>query len=255
MSLAASSSLDPIAADRVVVWTVTCRRPASREPEGWQWLDRFERKRARRFVFPEDRALFCATRSALRVILALQTRTGPQEVRFSQTRWGKPMLLGRDGAPSSFIHFNVSHSGGQALIAVAVSRHVGIDIEAISDAVDIDSVAERFFAPPEAQELRGYFGRERSLAFFRCFTRKEAYAKARGEGLRLPFDQFVVPVGAGDFGGRPRVRGHCSRLGDWSLFDIPTAPGYVGALAVQGSSPPQIEMRTFESTRGAIGRS
>jgi 4'-phosphopantetheinyl transferase len=117
---------------------------------------------------------------------------------------------------------------------VSRGREVGIDLEHLRSGVDIEHIAARFFAPGEAATLRTLPTTMRNEAFFRCWTRKEAYIKARGEGLSLSLDQFAVTLTPGQPAALLQAPGDLQEVSRWSLQDLTPAPGYVAALAVEG---------------------
>ena len=141
-----------------------------------------ERERAARFHFPEHQKHFIGCRGILREILSGFLEIPPARLRFTYNAYGKPAV------EDATLRFNVSHSGGWAMFAVTRAREVGIDIERINERTAIELIPERFFSPWETAQLRGLPQGQRTEAFFRCWTRKEAYIKACGLGLSLPLD-------------------------------------------------------------------
>lgn len=139
------------------------------------------------------------------------------------------------GTETKEINFNLSHSRGFMLLAVTRGREVGVDIELIDRDFATAEVAERFFSRREILSLRSQPDHLQTEAFFHCWTRKEAYIKARGEGLSLPLDQFDVslePSGASLLDNRISP-GDVAR---WSLQELHPAPDYCAAVAVEGFS-------------------
>ena len=155
-----------------------------------------ERARADRFYFARDREHFIVARGVLREILGCYLKRVPKSLCFCYGSHGKPALAGEfDGEA---IRFNVSHSHGVALYAISRGRAVGIDLERIRFDLPVAEIAERFFSKREDAMLRSLPTDVQHQAFFRCWTRKEAYIKARGEGLSLPLDQFDVSLAPGE---------------------------------------------------------
>jgi 4'-phosphopantetheinyl transferase len=182
--------------------------------------------RAARFVHAADADAYRAAHVRMRQILGRVTGADPAALVFTISPWGKPALPG--GPP-----FNLSHSGGWAALAVA-PVDVGVDIEA-HRAVE-PAVAERFFSAAERAALASETGAAWTGAFFRCWTRKEAFVKAQGQGLSLPLDSFDVTFGVAD---PPRIsRIADGRPADWTLIDLPLGPGWAGAMAVQARGRP-----------------
>src|SRR6185503_16840317 len=157
-----------------------------------QTLSADERARAGRFHFEKDRHHYIAGRGSLRAILGRYLDLEPDQVRFSYNAFGKPGL--DPGAHQSSLHFNLAHSHGLALFAFNRNRQVGIDVEWIRPDFATHEIALRFFSPPEVSALCSLPSSLQPTAFFNCWTRKEAFIKARGLGLSLPLDRFVVTL-------------------------------------------------------------
>jgi 4'-phosphopantetheinyl transferase len=185
---------DPVAGgplDRAVqVWTALCDRlgdPACAA----RWaavLSDEELQRHRRFMFERDRHSFLAAHAATRLGLSRYADVEPRSWRFTPGPYGRPELVPPPGAPP--LHFNLSHTDGMGICAVALGREVGADVERVDSRTPSREVAERFFAPPEHRTLTSLEGDAFRQRFFRYWTLKEAYIKARGMGLHLPLDQF-----------------------------------------------------------------
>jgi 4'-phosphopantetheinyl transferase len=187
-------------------------------------------ERAGRFHFARDRDHYTVARAVLRDILGRYLGLAPASLRFKYNPFGKPSL--DDGARG--VRFNLSHSGGIALYAVALGREVGVDVEQLKDEMDCGGVAERFFSPSEVAALRTLPPEAQKRAFFDCWTRKEAYVKARGDGLSLPLDSFDVSVAPGEPAALLRTRDDACEASRWTLRELSTEPGYAAALAVEG---------------------
>ena len=183
-----------------------------------------ERARSAGFQFERDRRRFIVARGALRDLLGRYLQTEPGQIRFVYNAFGKPGL-GPEFA--SRLKFNLSHSAGVALIAIAAAD-VGVDLEYIRAHTHYADVARHFFSPAEFDELTALPSHRHAEAFFSCWTKKEAYLKARGEGLALPLNGFSVPLTADPAQAAVEVHG-------WSLHTLRPAPGFAGALAVEGA--------------------
>ena len=184
-----------------------------------------EHARAFRFVFAIDRDRFVSSQGFLRVILGRYLDQPPSAIQFRREREGKPRL--RD--PRAHLRFNLSHSHGLAVYAFAQSRELGVDIEAIRSDVARDEIAARFFSAKELAELRSLPPNEQDAGFFFCWTRKEAYVKARGSGLGIPLDSFDVSL-------TPGIPEHLVSVdsGRWMLRAFQPADGYAGAVVAEG---------------------
>ena len=195
-------------------------------------LDEGERLRAAAFRFARDRDRFVASHGAARVILARYLETEPGLVRFMTGPNGKPALA---GSSASFdLRFNLSHSGNLALVAVTAGREVGVDLERVRPIAEWREISERVFSSRERTALLALPEDARVEAFFRLWTRKEAFLKAEGEGIANALDRIEVlePVRVPDNG--HHVAAHSTGLTHWRIQDLTLAPGYVGAVAAEG---------------------
>lgn len=218
--------------DEVHVWYAALDAPALDVPVLESILSADERERADRYRGARDRRRSVTARGLLRLLLSRYLDLDPASLRFDHGRQGKPSLsAAHGGAP---LCFNVSHSGGAALYAVTRGREVGIDLERIRHALDVMSVAARFFSPREVAVLRGLPDHTRRDAFFRCWTRKEAYIKARGEGLALRLDSFDVALAPAEPAALLHSDEGAAEVAHWTMRDVSPAPGYAAALVVQG---------------------
>lgn len=177
---------------QVDVWQVDLDEP------GWQphatVLSDDERQRASRFLRALHRQRFTHARTALRHVLACYVADGDPRMLITYGEFGKPQLAG------AAVHFNVSHSEGLALIAVAAVE-VGVDVESMQRAAfDINHLDRQICSAAELQQLQGLPAARRSAALYRLWTQKEAWSKHSGHGLRLDFRAVTVekrPAGGG----------------------------------------------------------
>jgi 4'-phosphopantetheinyl transferase len=197
-----------------------------------QVLSADERDRAARFHFDRDRRRFMAGRGLLRLILARYLDRPPGSLRLSYGPRGKPALAESRGTPP--LRFNVSHAAGLALYAVGRDRELGVDVERIAPELEA-GIAERFFSPREVAALARVPPDRRSESFFACWTRKEAYVKAKGDGLALGLDQFDVSLAPGEPAALLHVDGDPGETVRWSLLALDPGTGYAAALAVEGA--------------------
>ncbi|GAB5535923.1 MAG: 4'-phosphopantetheinyl transferase superfamily protein [Rubricoccaceae bacterium] len=188
-----------------------------------------ERDRARCFRFDRDRDAFVVTRGALRRILSRYLNRQPEAIAFRYGTYGKPEL-----AMDSDLQFNVTHAGDIALIAVARGRQLGIDVEPVRVLPDADAIVERFFSANEVAVYRSLPASARPKAFFTCWTRKEAFIKALGDGLTHPLDAFDVTVRPDEPAKLLRVRG-VAEPPPWHVEALPIDLGYAATVAVEGS--------------------
>jgi len=174
-----------------------------------------ERARSARFRFERDRRRFIVARGALRKLLGRYLGMHPADIRFVYNSFGKPELSPASG---SHLRFNLSHSADLALIAIAADADIGVDVEYIRPQPQYAEIAKRFLSPIEVDYLDGLPSHFRDEAFFSFWTKQEACVKARGDGLELD--------GASHAPDPAR---------QWSLYEMQPAPGYVGALVIEGS--------------------
>ena len=193
-----------------------------------QTLSPDELDRIARLHFPKDQQRFIAARGILRDILARYLGRSPAELHFSYTSFGKPSLASDCAADS--LRFNLSHSGSIALYAVTRQREVGIDLERIEPRFAADDIAEKFFSRNEIAAFHFLPASARLRAFFNCWTRKEAYVKARGAGLQIPLESFDVSLAPDE----PAAFLSEGEFG-WSLRALPLDPEYAAAVAVEGN--------------------
>ena len=178
-----------LAADEVHVWALPLTMVDDALRETSADLSPDERQRAARFTRDEPRRRFVVSRGALRTILGHHLGVAPRDVPLAYANNGKPELKAGE------LHFNLTHSGELALVAVAKGCAVGVDLERVRPVRQRDEIAGRYFAPAEIGAILELDESQRTDAFLRCWTRKEAVLKVIGTGLGYPLDAFAVPVG------------------------------------------------------------
>ena len=191
-----------------------------------------EAAKAARFRFDYLRRRFIITRASLRIILANYLHTAPSEVQFSYGSNWKPHVENPDG-----LHFNTSHSGDLALLAFALHCRIGVDIEYIRSVPDSLDIARRFFHPQEIADLESLSPSEREQAFFLCWTRKEAYVKASGDGLSMPLNGFRVTLQPGNVV-QPLPFPSIGEETTWTMHDLSALPTYTATLVYEGAQRP-----------------
>jgi 4'-phosphopantetheinyl transferase len=188
-------------------------------------IDRCHRRRLDR-----DRRSYAFSRGALRILLSYYLSIPPGDIRFAYGERGKPSLA----SPPLDLRFNASHSVDIAVYSVARGLELGIDIEKVRPVQDIEQIARHHFCAEEFIDLLSLPVSERHVAFFRCWTMKEAYIKATGDGLAAaPLDCFRVAFNSEDQIGLIHVDGNRDVARSWTMHEIIPADGYVGALAYQ----------------------
>lgn len=220
----------PPAEGEVAVWAVALDPPADEVAALARLLSADEAERAARFRFDRHRRRFTVGRGALRVLLGRYLGVPPRDVAFTYGEKGKPALAAPDLAET--LRFNLSNSEELALVAFCRGTEVGADVERLRPMPDGLEIAERFFSAAERRALAAQPPRERDRAFFRCWTRKEAYLKAVGDGITAPLDAFDVTLAAGEAARMLAIDGDPGRAAAWELVHVEPAPGYLGALAL-----------------------
>ncbi len=218
----------PLAVDTLHLWRIDLDSTESVLQRCRDVLAEDECKRADRFRASRQSQRFAVTRGTLRHLLSAYLNTTPRELGLAYAAHGKPYLE----SPQADLRFNVSHSGGVALMAFARGRDVGVDVERTMRDVGWEAVAKRFFARPELAELMALPTDQRRSGFFRCWTSKEAYMKATGRGITLGLDNFVVRVDPA----RPAqlLAAAEGNEDDWWLTEVAPGTGMAGALCVAG---------------------
>ena len=219
-----------LATGEVHVWRVELEQPEHVLNKFRETLEKHELDRADRFHFEKHRRHFIAGRGALRQLLAQYLDEKPEAFRLSYGAYGKPALNGEH--KDSRLRFNMSHSHEVALFAFAEDREVGVDVEHIRADFASEDIARRYFSRREVETFNTLPVHDQTNAFFRCWTRKEAFIKVIGMGLSQPLDQFDVTLAAEQPAALLWVSGDDASR--WSLFDLEVGGDYAGALAVEG---------------------
>jgi 4'-phosphopantetheinyl transferase len=218
--------------DELHVWLANLEIASQQLGELERTLSADEIARAGRFYSQRDRRRFVARRGILRAILATYLETKPSALRFLYNEFGKPRLEGSQEARN--LSFNLSHSGELVLVAVAIDRDVGVDIEFIDNSMPSEEVAKRFFSVNEIAALEALPQSVRLAGFFNYWARKEAYIKARGKGLSIPLDSFDVSLIQGETVTLVGTGNSSSYISNWKIEDLNIDPRYAAAVAAAG---------------------
>jgi 4'-phosphopantetheinyl transferase len=210
----------------VTVWLADLDAAASADGAA-EVLSEDERARAQRFVFEVHRRRFVAARAWLRERLGERLNRPAASLRFDYGPVGKPALAGEDR-----LRFNLSHSDRYALLAMADGLDLGVDIECVRPLSDMDALAERVFSSAERAALAAVPVDRRVEAFFAGWTRKEAYIKARGEGIAL-LGAIDVALSPGEAPRLLRVADRPDEPERWSLEALTPVPGFAAAVCLQ----------------------
>lgn len=210
----------------VHVWRMSLDQPFEKLQHFRRMLEPDELNRASRFHFEKHRHHFIVARGFLRSVVAPYLEMQPESLRFSYGPYGKPVL-----ASEHALRFNLSHSHEVALLAVALDAELGVDVEHIRADFASEEIAQRFFSRAEVEVFNSLPNEERVAAFFRCWTRKEAYIKAIGKGLSQALDAFDVTLAPGVQAAL--LRADEDNVERWWMSEVEVGEGYAGALAVE----------------------
>ena len=217
----------------VDIWHISIEPPLDKIAEARALLSPDELERAARFHFDIHRNRYIAGRAALRTILAQYLGLSAKALAFVYGEKGKPALASH--VNTRRLQFNLSHSHDRALLGVTIGSTLGVDIERINLEFGTDEIATHFFSSFEVDTLLAVPKPERGATFFSCWTRKEAYIKAVGEGLSLPLDSFDVAFGPRVEAALLRVEAAPDAPSRWRMYNVPAPEGYAAAMAVEGA--------------------
>jgi 4'-phosphopantetheinyl transferase len=220
----------PLSDDSISIWSVGLEWPESEVQAAAEILSSDEQERAKRFHRVSDRKHFIVARAALRLVLTRYLNVYPRQISFDQNAFGKPRLT---GTYYPDLRFNLAHSSGLALYVIANGREVGVDLERIEPRFATMGLARSLFAPEEVAALSILSNEDFVAAFYRCWTRKEAYVKAKGLGLSLPLKSFVVSVAPPNE--TPLLvpdRDEIEEQARWMLVEVIVGEGFAASLAV-----------------------
>jgi 4'-phosphopantetheinyl transferase len=190
-------------------------------------LSEDEKKKAAKFKFDIHREQSIISRGILRMLLGKYLKKHPHDLEFGYTEYDKPFLK----SPSS-LQFNVSHSGNQAAFAFVQDVEIGVDIEKIKSDFDVMDIAQHFFSSYEIQSLQALPEKDRVAGFYRCWTRKESFIKAKGSGLSFPLTSFTVSLNV-EYAEILITEWDLRENDEWKLFSFRPFKGYIGALSVR----------------------
>jgi 4'-phosphopantetheinyl transferase len=234
---------EPLQGRRVDIWRVRISPSAELACLYQPFLTTDEKYRAAGYRFDHLQQSFTISRGVLRILLGRYLDLPPAEIPLRCGSKGKPSLDGFG------LHFNVSHSGRLAVFAFTLGCEIGVDVEQIQAIDNLSEIANRFFCREEADELLSLPLTERTNAFFLCWTRKEAYIKAIGDGLSAPLDCFRTILRPSEPARFVHVNQSPEEASRWTLHDLVTLPGYAAALAYRDVQRPLREAPVIDSER------
>jgi 4'-phosphopantetheinyl transferase len=212
-------------AGNIVVWIAHVSKAQDSLPFLEPCLDHHDCERAARFRFPADRARFVLGRGMLRKCLGHYLERPPESVELGYTELGRPVFPADDK-----IQFSISHTQDLVALAVTDGAHIGIDLEAVQPQVDLFELAERVFSSEDLALFQAHPSGEKLAAFYRAWTRKEAYLKARGEGIAEGLQRISVSMDPEEVLSI-QDRRHESAAEKWHLLSLPLPAGYAGTVA------------------------
>ena len=226
-----SSSLE-LAHTEVHVWHASLEQPPEVARELETVLTEEDQKRAGRFRYPAHRRSFIASRGILRILIHRYTGIRPDQISFNYNMAGKPYLAGP--ASISGLSFNLSHAGLLVLFAFSRGRQVGVDVECIRPIEEMDRIASWNFSPGEYRIFQRLPEESKLQAFYNCWSRKEAFLKAVGDGLSFPLHEIEVFFGNQYPDTVQGISWGEEAAQQWSMHDIEIPDGYAASLVVEG---------------------
>ncbi len=243
------SEKQPLPLDQVHLWWESIDRHFSRISHLWEILSDGEKMRARRFRLEKLKHRFTVTHGRLREILSGYLGVAPRTIKFRHGPGGKPAVA----SDEHMIRFNLSDSGGHVLYAIARNREVGVDVEVVEPKPNAMALVDRFFSPGEAAAFQKLDPGDMEAAFFSGWTRKEAYVKAIGKGLRFPLDCFDISFKPGDQDALLSVNGSFEEAKRWLLRDIDLGSGFRAALALERKDKNAVKTLLIRSRSSSPG--
>ncbi len=222
------------AADYIDIWCISLDLIATDLEKYRACLHEEEMKRAVKLKIPEKQNQFVVTRFVLKTIISRILYKEPKQIRIVHTEQGKPYI--KEQYQGEDIHFNLSHSETQAIIALTLAQEIGVDIEKIETNKDYTGLSQRFFSAQEQAELNAISEADLARCFYTCWTRKEAFVKAMGDGLRYGLNNFDVSVEPESELSQINLHKKLENNLSWFNISVDCEPGYSAALAVSDSA-------------------
>jgi 4'-phosphopantetheinyl transferase len=219
--------------DSVDVWSCSLEGGVTVVTRCHAWLSDEEQVRAARFVRPEDQTRFILAHGGLRFILGRYESVAPATLRFCAGPTGKPALLDRQGDLAK-LRFNLSHSHGRMLIAVAQGHDVGIDLEQIRDTLEPLKLAERFYTAQEYESIARRPASDQALQFYRLWVAKEAFLKSQGTGIPS-LQQCEIHDTSSSSRASVRITRQSSLQEGWTVQWLKCGSGWQGAVSACGN--------------------
>ena len=219
---------------RVTVWKINLQHLNPDQSSYNRFLSDQELEKSKRFYFEKDQRRYVQSHAILRMILGEILGVSPITLQFISNRFGKPYISSQHGYSELF--FNLSHSQSGVVIAVSQGIECGVDIEYQRDVFPSREIAEHFFSKVEIRSLLALPPEQQKEGFFNCWTRKEAFIKAKGQGLTIPLDSFDVSLVPGEAARLLQSRLEPDDSERWSLVHLDTWNQYSSALCAQSKN-------------------
>lgn len=215
--------------NQVDIWFVDKKKHLNKLSEYWTVLCDDERKKASQFRFVKDFNCSVIARGVLRTLLGKYLNTNPKNIEFEFGEFGKPQLK-----ETNRLEFNVSHAEDGIAIAFTQKNKIGVDVEYIKRPIEVATIAKQFFSENEVSSLFSVEKSNQQQAFYNCWTRKEAFIKALGDGLSFPLDQFSVSLTSTKEASLLETKWDKKEKENWFLKSFEPKKGYIGAFSVKG---------------------
>ncbi|MCJ7695392.1 MAG: 4'-phosphopantetheinyl transferase superfamily protein [Anaerolineaceae bacterium] len=225
---------DDFSKDQVDIWTIPLVQSELVINSLYWLLSDEEKDKLIRFHFSQDRHRFIICHGAVRRILSNYVGVDQGQIKFDINQFGKPFIRNKLGALE--IQFNLTHSEDRAVLALTPTRNIGVDIEFIHPFTEYEKLAANYFSPEEKEDLESSEGPSKLNAFYKLWTRKEAFLKAIGKGLSFPLNDFSM-LGKTSFEfQKVKLSWRSALAGYWYYIDLQIAEGYASSMVIEGDN-------------------
>ncbi len=193
-------------------------------------LSKDEIEKASKFRFEKDKNCSIITRGALRFLSGKYLTENPEDIKFKYGEFGKPYYN-----METELKFNVSHSGNMAVIGFVLNDDIGVDVEEMKSDFEVFDIASNYFSDYEIKSLKEIPIQNHVKGFYRCWTRKESFIKAKAKGLSFPLDSFSVSIDSDEKTELLETKWDKNEKELWNLFSFTPQENYIGAVSVKGN--------------------
>ncbi len=213
----------------VHVWTFKVPDTENIPSAFYALLSAKEKAKAQKFVFEKDKLVSVCARGILRHLLGLYLQQFPTDVSLEYGTYGKPYV------PNTSLKFNVSHAHKMIVFAFVHHHDIGVDVEYIKRDFNVLDIVDNYFSAQEIKAIHRYPKALQTDIFYRGWTRKEAFIKAKATGLSFPLDQFSVSLDSETSAKVYETQWDATEAKDWQLIPFETSNAYKAALAFKGN--------------------